>query len=125
MNESFPTPDNPVFPSIPSQHDVPPASALKQVENFIREHPMASIFTVIGVGCAVGIVLKELLTPPPPPPKNKALRLLEDIQARLAHLTEPAYHKASHLAEDSMETLKRSLHSLGKTKAGAPLKRWF
>lgn len=124
MNESFPTPDNPVFPSIPSQHDVPPPSALKQVENIIREHPLSTILTLVGVGCAVGIVLKELLTPPPPP-KSKALRLLEDIQARLAQLTEPAYHKASHLAEDSMETLKRGLHSLGQTKAGAPLKRWF
>ncbi|RBP46146.1 hypothetical protein DES53_102532 [Roseimicrobium gellanilyticum] len=108
----------PPVPHIPSPHDVPPPSTLKQVENMIREHPVATILTIVGVGCAVGIVLKELLTPPPPP-KSKALRLLEDIQARLAHLTErPAYRKASHLAEDGVDAVKRGLHSLEKRWAG-------
>jgi hypothetical protein len=114
----------PSVPPIPSPHDVPPPSTLKQVENIIREHPVATILTIVGVGCAVGIVLKELLTPPPPP-KSKAVRLLEGIQARLAHITEPAYKKASHLAEDGVDVVKRGLHSIGQTKAGAPLKRWF
>lgn len=116
----------PAVPHIPSSsYDEPPkSSALTQVENVVREHPLAAALTIVGVGCAVGIVLKELLTPPPPP-KNKALRLLEDIQARLSHLTGPAYEKASHLAEDGVDAMKRGLHSLGKTKAGSPLKRWF
>jgi ElaB/YqjD/DUF883 family membrane-anchored ribosome-binding protein len=124
MSDPLPSPESPEFSSIPSPHDVPPPSTMKQVENIIREHPVATILTLVGMGCAVGIVLKELLTPPPPP-KSKALRLLEDIQSRLADLTEPAYAKASHLAEDGVDALKRSLHSLGQTKAGSPLKRWF
>lgn len=103
----------PTTPSIPSSHDAPPPTTLRQVESFIREHPVATILTIVGVGCAVGIVLKELLTPPPPP-KNKALRLLEDIQSRLADLTKPAYGKASHLAEDGVDAVKRGLHSLGE-----------
>lgn len=111
MNDFLQT--TPSAPSIPSPHDVPPPSALSQVEGFIREHPVASILTLVGVGCAVGVVLKELLTPPPPP-KSKALRLLEDIQSRLADLTRPAYGKASHLAEDGVDAVKRGLHSLEK-----------
>ncbi|MEZ0274553.1 MAG: hypothetical protein ACAH88_06585 [Roseimicrobium sp.] len=121
---SNPIESTPGFPHIPSPHDAPPPSTLKQVENILREHPVAAVLTIIGVGCAVGIVLKELLTPPPPP-KNRALRLLEDIQSRLADLTEPAYEKASHLAEDGLGVVKRGLHSLGKTKVPGPLKRFF
>jgi ElaB/YqjD/DUF883 family membrane-anchored ribosome-binding protein len=121
---SNPIEPTPEFPHIPSPHDAPPPSTLKHLENILREHPVASILTIVGVGCAVGIVLKELLTPPPPP-KNRALRLLEDIQSRLADLTEPAYEKASHLAEDGMDAVKRGLSSLGKTKLKGPLKRWF
>jgi hypothetical protein len=124
LNMSPPTDPIPEFPDLPSPHDTPPPSTLKQVENILRDHPVASVLTIIGVGCAVGIVLRELLTPPPPP-KNRALRLLEDIQARLADLTEPAYEKASHLAEDGLDVVKRGLHSLGKTKIPGPLKRWF
>lgn len=121
---SNPIESTPAFPHIPSPHDAPPPSTLKQVENILREHPVASVLAIIGVGCAVGMVLKELLTPPPPP-KNRALRLLEDIQSRLAHLTEPAYEKASHLAGDGVNAVKRGLHSLGKTKTPGPLKRFF
>jgi hypothetical protein len=114
----------PSAPTIPSPHDVPPPSTRNQAEGFIRRHPVASVLAIVGIGCAVGIVLKELLTPPPPP-KNKALRLLEDIQARLKHVTQPAYAKASHFTEDGLDAVKRGLHSLGQTKAGSPLRRWF
>lgn len=124
MSDLDPLESPPALADIPSPHDVPLPTALSQVESIIREHPVASVLTLIGVGCAVGLVLKELLTPPPPP-KNKALRLLEDIRAKLAHLMEPAYSKASHLAEDSVDAMKRGLHSLGQTKSGSPLKRWF
>lgn len=83
----------------------PPPTFLGQVERVIRHHPMAAALATIGFGCAVGIAARELLTPPPP--KKRVVRLLEDIQERLASFAEPAYDRASDLVDDGAKAIKR------------------
>jgi ElaB/YqjD/DUF883 family membrane-anchored ribosome-binding protein len=90
---------------------VPAPTILSQVEDFIRRHPMASALATVGFGCAVGVAARELLTPPPAP-RNRVVQLLEDIQGRLSEFAEPAYDRASHLADEGAHAVKRGAQRL-------------
>jgi hypothetical protein len=93
-------------------------SLVQQVEDLIRRHPLASGLTAMGLGCAVGMAIHELLTPAPPPTaKQRALNLLEDIQCRLAELMEPVGDHVSQLAEDGVSAVKSGLHSMAHSRA--------
>lgn len=95
-----------------------------EVENFVRQNPAIAIATAVGIGCAVGIIAKLLLSPPPPP-KNRAQRILEDIQHQLSDLVGPAYDRATHLAEDSAAALKKGVNNVQDLHLHNRLKRWF
>jgi hypothetical protein len=100
------------------------AAPLTQIESWVRCHPVMAALTTIGFGCAVGIVARELLTPPPTP-KHRVLQLLEDIQCRLAEIAEPAYDRASHLADDGTSAVKRGLHAVSSSKLGSCFSHLF
>lgn len=115
--------------TIPPTDEESPATAaapvsVSQIETLIRRHPVCAALATVGFGCAVGIVARELLMPPPSP-KHRALQLLEDIQHRLAEFAEPAYDRASHLAEDGVSAVKRGLHSAASSKLGSRLSHLF
>ncbi len=111
MNEASPTPAE-------------PTSSAAQLEQLVREHPIAVVLGAAGIGCAVGLLAKQLLTPPPPP-RHRALQLLEDIQSRLVELSKPARHRVNGLAEDGADAVRRGMHSLADMKLGDRLRRWF
>lgn len=119
--------DPSVFP--PTDEETPvretrPPSAMSQIEGLIRRHPVAAAMATVGLGCAIGMVAREMLTPPPSP-KHRALQLLEDIQCRLAELAEPAYDRANDLADDGLSAVKRGLHSVGESRLGTRLSHLF
>lgn len=95
-----------------------------EVENFVRKHPVWAVAATVGIGYAVGLLARELLTPPPPP-KNRALRMLEDIQERLGDFLGPAYDRASHYVDDGLSAAKSGVHSLGDMKLGNRIKQFF
>jgi ElaB/YqjD/DUF883 family membrane-anchored ribosome-binding protein len=95
-----------------------------EVENFVRKHPVWAVAATVGIGYAVGLLARELLTPPPPP-KNRAVRMLEDIQERLTDFLGPAYDRASHYAEDGLSAVKSGAQSLSDMKLGNRLKQFF
>jgi ElaB/YqjD/DUF883 family membrane-anchored ribosome-binding protein len=99
-------------------------TATTEVENFVRRHPVWAVAATVGIGYAVGLLARELLTPPPPP-KNRALRALEDIQERLSDVLGPAYERASHYADDGLTAVKSGVHALGDMKLGNRLKQFF
>lgn len=102
------------FPPTDEETPVQPPPArvfLSQVEDFIRRHPMAATLAGIGIGCAVGVSARELLAPSPPP-RNRVVQLLEDIQERLVEFAEPAYDRASHLADEGAGAVRRGAHRL-------------
>ncbi len=99
-------------------------ASLGQLESLIRRHPVAAALTTLGFGCAVGIVARDLLTPQSTP-KDRALHLLEDIQSRLAEFAEPAYDRASHLADDGVDAIKRGLQSASSSRLGHRLSHLF
>lgn len=91
------------------------SSFLLQTGDLIRRHPIAAALATLGLGCVIGVVARELLTPPP---RQRAMQLLEDIQARLAEYAEPAGRRIGHLAEDGAGAVKRGLHSVADSKLG-------
>jgi ElaB/YqjD/DUF883 family membrane-anchored ribosome-binding protein len=95
-----------------------------EVENFVRKHPVWAVAATVGIGYAVGLLARELLTPPPPP-KNRAVRMLEDIQERLTDFLGPAYDRASHYAEDGLSAVKSGAQSLSEMKLGNRIKQFF
>ena len=96
----------------------------EQVEGLIRRYPVIAALATVGFGCAVGVAARALLTPPPTP-KNRALQLLEDIQVRLADFAEPAYERATDLADEGRSAVKHGLHSLTESRLGTRLRHLF
>lgn len=80
-----------------------------QAKDYVRQHPTSSLLVAIGLSVAAVLVVRALT---PPPPRNRAVRLLEDIQQRLADLTETSYDRASSLASDGAGVLGRGVDSL-------------
>ncbi len=100
-------------------------STTAQVESLVKKHPVWSVMASVGVGFAVGVLARHLLTPPPPPPKNRALQALGDIQTRLASVAGPVYDRASHYAEEGMNAVKDGMTSLGNTRFVNRIKGMF
>lgn len=120
-----------IDPSVipPTDEEVPVTQAASptpcsQLESLIRRHPFTAALATLGIGCAVSLVARELLAPPPSP-KQRALQLLEDIQSRLAEIAEPAYDRASDLADEGVSSVKRGLDSLGSSRLGSRLRHLF
>jgi hypothetical protein len=75
------------------------AKPAAQAEQYMRQHPGSTLLLAAGLGIAT-VLLARALTPPPP--RNRALRLLEDIQHRLASL-----------GDDGAQAVDRGMESLG------------
>ncbi len=56
-----------------------------QLENCVRQHPGSTLLLAAGIGIATVLIARALT---PVPPRNRAIRLLEDIQQHLASLGE-------------------------------------
>ncbi len=65
------------------------AKQAAQAEQYIRQHPGGTLFVAAGLGIAAVLIARALT---PEPPRNRALRLLEDIQERLTSLGEDGAH---------------------------------
>jgi hypothetical protein len=97
-------------------------TVLHQLEELIHRHPLASAAITLGLGCAIGAAVHELFSPPPPKSaKERALGLLEDIQARLADLMEPV----GDMAQNGISAVKSGLHSAAKSKSATHIRELF
>lgn len=99
-------------------------SCLHEAEDLIRRHPLAAVLTIVGIGCALGMAAREIMTPEQTA-KKRALQILEDIQDRLNELTEPLREQASTLAEEGITAAKRGANSLADLKLGTRLRKLF
>lgn len=97
-------------PDIPNPPAI--ATSVTQLENCVRQHPGGTMLLAAGLGIAA-ILIARVLTPPPP--RNRALRLLEDIQQQLASLAQEGAQAASKGADSLGELhLERSVGNLGR-----------
>ena len=101
-----------------------PHRPISQIESLIRRHPLAAGLATVGIGCAIGLVARDLLMPPPSP-RNRILSLLEEIQDRLHEYADPVYDRASHLADDGVKAAKHGLDSARSSKLGSRLSHLF
>jgi hypothetical protein len=83
---------------------------MTQLQEFVRLHPGRALLAAAGLGFATVLVVRALA--PTPPPRNRAARFLEDIQHRLAELTQPAYDKVASLAENGAHSVGRGVEKL-------------
>ncbi|MDB6138165.1 MAG: hypothetical protein JWO94_1237 [Verrucomicrobiaceae bacterium] len=81
-----------------------------QVEDYVREKPLNALCMAAGLGLAM-VVLVRALTPPPTP-RSRAVALLEDIQERLAELTQPAFERGTALLDDGAQVVGNRLGSM-------------
>ena len=77
--------------AIPSGIHVPPAviKTTTQIEDCVRQHPGSTLLIAAGLGIAAVLVARVLT---PVTPRNRAVRLLEDIQQHLSTLAEDGAH---------------------------------
>jgi len=99
-------------------------SSMTQLERLIRRHPLGAAMAAVGLGCAIGVISREWLSPPPSP-KQRAVQLLEDIQNQLMELAHPAYDRASDLADEGISSLKRGMQSVSGSTLGCRLRGLF
>lgn len=100
------------------------ADTCAHVEDLIRHHPVVTTLASLGIGCALGMAIRELLTPPPTP-KQRAVQLLEDIQGRLSELVDPAYDRLSSLTSDGVDAMKSGYDTVSESPWANRLKHLF
>jgi hypothetical protein len=112
MNHSTDTPidfqANP--PAMPAEPSPASPNPLMQFETYVRQPPGGTLLAAAGLGLLAVVVARAVSTPSS---RNSAVRLLEDIQHRLAELAQPAYDRVSGLAEDGAHAFDKGVHNLG------------
>jgi len=96
-------------PAQPPTDPTTPANALHQLETCVRQNPGGTLLVAVGLGFVAVLVARALT---PPPPRSRAVRLLEDIQHRLADLARPAYDRVAGMAEDGAEAFGKGVDGL-------------
>ncbi len=73
---------------------IEPSSAkpVNQFEDCVRKNPGGTLLVAAGLGIAAVLFARAMT---PAPPRNRAVRLLEDIQLRLSDLVENGTHALS------------------------------
>ena len=97
--------------SAPADHSPGLTNPVILLETYVRQHPGGTLLAAAGLGL-LGYLVARALTPPPTP-RNRAVRLLEDIQHRLAELAQPAYDRVAGLADDGAHAFDKGVHNLG------------
>ena len=87
-----------------------PQGSFTPLDKCVRENPTGAIIAAVGVGIAVGLLVRVLQ--PKPEPRSHVKQLLEEIRDRLHELTDPALHRLGELAGEGSAALKKSAHSV-------------
>lgn len=98
------------YTATPASSYAEPEPYSSQIDQVVRENPTYAILGALGVGVALGLLVRTLF---PPPPENRAVSLLEDIQERLADIAEPAYRRVSSVAEEGADAVRKGVDRLG------------
>lgn len=98
------------YPATPASSYAEPSTCTSQIDEVVRENPTYAILGALGIGVALGLLVRSLV---PAQPENRALSLLEDIQERLADLAEPAYRRVSSVAEEGADAVRKGVDRLG------------
>lgn len=85
-------------------------------DDCVRENPTRAIVIALGIGLAIGLVIRALQ---PPPPTTRAARLIEDLQDRLHGLSDRAASMAGTGVDRVRDLgLDRSVRSLSQRFLG-------
>lgn len=115
MNKTQDTPAlSGISPPIEATHK--PVSS--SIETYVRQHPASALIAAAGLGLAI-VCLARALTPDPP--QSRAVRLLEDIQQRLAS----ACDQAAHLADEGSHAVGRGVGAMHLDRRMDKLSRGF
>lgn len=80
-----------------------------QLDDTIRENPTGALLAAVGIGLAIGLLVRALQ---PRPAETRALRLLADLQDRIQDITGPAYQRASEFAGQGASAVKEGVDHL-------------
>lgn len=109
--------------------NAPFAEPASRLDRFARENPARTLLIAVGLGLAVGVLVRSLQARPS---ESSATRLLADIQARLHDIAAPVRRQADHVVESGASTVRSGvahLHDLrldrGLRKLGRRLQNLF
>lgn len=81
-----------------------------KVDQCVRHHPGTALAFAIGAGVLVGVLAHALRPRHEPTTKERLVRLLEDFEARLRDVTEPAISRATTYATDTAGEISDGFH---------------
>jgi ElaB/YqjD/DUF883 family membrane-anchored ribosome-binding protein len=102
---------------------------IKEIEECVRRNPTTSVLVALAVGVVIGIAVRALR--PEPAPQHRLAQLVDDIEARLRSVAEPALKRAGAFASGNAQAIADRMHD---TEARAErmvrdakrrLRRWF
>ncbi len=85
-----------------------PADLGAELDQCVRRNPGGSLLVALGLGLALGILVRGLR--PEPRPQHRLAELLEDLEERVRETSAPAFRQASKLASESAQVLGSGLH---------------
>ena len=97
------------------------STLLASFESAVRRHPCTSLLLGTGLGVAVVLAARAMATPP----RHPVERVLEDIRSRLTDIAQPAYARATVLADDGANAFHRTVDSLHLDSGIEKLSRGF
>ena len=80
-----------------------------EVEQCVRRNPIAAIVFAIGAGLLLAMLARALR--PEPTPRERAARILEDLEARVREATRPVLRRAGSLACDGADALNENVRA--------------
>lgn len=84
------------------------ADPMADLDQYVRRNPTGSILWALGLGLAVGVLVRGLRREPEP--QDRLAKLLEDLEDRFRETSTPALRKAAELVSDSAHVLGDGLH---------------
>ena len=94
---------------------------LHEVDDTVRQNPVAAILIALGVGLLIGAAIRALQ---PQKPRNRVAEMLSDIQEQLQDLSKPMYKKAAEVAGTGSEFVRGGVDRLSDMHVERKLRRW-
>ncbi len=79
------------------------------VEQYVRRNPTSTILIAAAIGLGIAVLARALR--PEPTPRDRAARLLEDLEERIRDAVSPVFRQASSLASNGAGAVQHGVHS--------------
>lgn len=79
-----------------------------EIDQYVRRNPTATFLMVAGIGLGIALLIRAIR--PEPTARDRAERLLEELEDRLRDAISPVIRQASSAASNGADAVQRGVH---------------